>query len=240
MKVLKYLAILLFDFIDKYIHQKNIVRFLKKKNFKISSYIDIGAHKGTYIDLFLSNFNLRKVFAFEPQPGIFKKLKKKYKKQSIKKYDFAISNSNGFKVLKLNKHDLTSSFTNLNEDNLYLRLKSKLFQTELKNIYYKEIKVKTIKLSTFISKNKLKKVDLLKIDTEGHEMQVLKGLSSEIKKIKIILIEFHKSSIYKGYNANKIHNHLVKNNFILKKNIKFPLTTFEDRIYVNKKNIEVF
>ena len=210
MKVLKYLAILLFDFIDKYIHQKNIVRFLKKKNFKISSYIDIGAHKGTYIDLFLSNFNLRKVFAFEPQPGIFKKLKKKYKKQSIKKYDFAISNSNGFKVLKLNKHDLTSSFTNLNEDNLYLRLKSKLFQTELKNIYYKEIKVKTIKLSTFISKNKLKKVDLLKIDTEGHEMQVLKGLSSEIKKIKIILIEFHKSSIYKAYNANKIHNHLVK------------------------------
>ena len=86
----------------------------------------------------------------------------------------------------------------------------------------------------------LKKVDLLKIDTEGHEMQVLKGLSSEIKKIKIILIEFHKSSIYKGYNANKIHNHLVKNNFILKKNIKFPLTTFEDRIYINKKNIEVF
>ena len=74
----------------------------------------------------------------------------------------------------MNKHDLTSSFTNLNEDNLYLRLKSKLFQTELKNIYYKEIKVKTIKLSTFISKNKLKKVDLLKIDTEGHEMQVLK------------------------------------------------------------------
>ena len=33
MKVLKYLAILLFDFIDKYIHQKNIVRFLKKKKF---------------------------------------------------------------------------------------------------------------------------------------------------------------------------------------------------------------
>ena len=84
MKVLKYLAILLFDFIDKYIHQKNIVRFLKKKNFKISSYIDIGAHKGTYIDLFLSNFNLRKVFAFEPQPGIFKKLKKSIKNNPLK------------------------------------------------------------------------------------------------------------------------------------------------------------
>ena len=34
MKVLKYLAILLFDFIDKYIHQKNIVKFLKKKILK--------------------------------------------------------------------------------------------------------------------------------------------------------------------------------------------------------------
>ena len=36
--------------------------------------------------------------------------------------------------------------------------------------------VKTIKLKNFIEKNKIKKIDLLKIDTEGHEFQVLKGL----------------------------------------------------------------
>ena len=35
--------------------------------------------------------------------------------------------------------------------------------------------VKTIKLKNFIEKNKIK-IDLLKIDTEGHEFQVLKGL----------------------------------------------------------------
>ena len=33
-------------------------------------------------------------------------------------------------------------------------------------------KVKTVKLEKLIKKNKIKKIDLLKIDTEGHELQV--------------------------------------------------------------------
>mgnify|MGYP001484983665 FL=1 len=75
---------------------------------------------------------------------------------------------------------------------------------------------------------------MLKIDTEGHEFQVLKGLGKEIKKINIILIEFHKPGIYLDYDSKKIHKYLLKNKFFLKKRIKFPLTTFEDRIYIKK------
>ncbi len=236
MRILKILAILLFDFIDLFIHQKNIIRSLKKNSHEISSYIDVGAHKGTYLDLFMNFYNLDKVYIFEPQPEIFKFLKKKYKKiKKIKKINSAVSEVNSFKEFRLNLHDLTSSFTKLNDDNLYLKFKARLFQTNIKKIFFKKIRVRTIKLSSFFKKNKIKNIDLLKIDTEGHEMQALKGLGNEIKKIKIILIEFHKPGIYLGYKSEKIHQHLLKNNFFLQKKIKFPLTTFEDRIYVNSK-----
>ena len=38
----------------------------------------------------------------------------------------------------------------------------------------------------------IEKVDLLKIDTEGHEFEVIKGIKEKIKNIKFsILVEFH-------------------------------------------------
>ena len=235
MKILKILAVLFFDFIDIFIHQKNIIRNIKKDIDQISSYIDVGAHKGAYLDLFMKFYNLDKAYIFEPQPEIFNFLKKKYKKsKKITKINSAVSDVNGFREFRLNLHDLTSSFTKLNHNNLYLKFKAKLFETEIKTIFYKNIKVKTIKLSSFFKKNRIKNIDLLKIDTEGHEFQVLKGLGKEIKKINIILIEFHKPGIYLDYDSKKIHKYLLKNKFVLKKKIKFPLTTFEDRLYIKK------
>ena len=99
----------------------------------------------------------------------------------------------------------------------------------------KKTKVKTKKLSEIIKLNNTKKIDLAKIDTEGHEYEVLKGIQGSIKKIRFILIEFRSDKIYLSYNSKKIHNYLTKNNFELKKTYKFPFTTWEDRFYFNKK-----
>jgi len=91
------------------------------------------------------------------------------------------------------------------------------------------------RLLDIIKKNKISKIDLLKIDTEGHELQVLKGIGSYLKKnVNIMLIEIHNSDIFLNYNSRKIHNYLIKNEFKLKKTFKFPFTTWEDRIYQNK------
>ena len=46
----------------------------------------------------------------------------------------------------------------------------------------------------------LRSIDLLKIDTEGHEFQVVKGIAEKIKYIKLILVEFHNDEIYVSYN----------------------------------------
>ena len=120
MKVIKLLAILFFDILDKFVHQKKILSFFKKKKPKIKCFIDVGSHKGTYTDLFLKNFRVQKVFMFEPQKKIFKIIKKKYKKNRIVKiFNYAISNKNKNQKIYINKHDLTSSLTKLDENNSY-------------------------------------------------------------------------------------------------------------------------
>ena len=100
----------------------------------------------------------------------------------------------------------------------------------------KKTKIKTVTLFNIFKNKKVKKIDLIKIDTEGHEFQVLQGLKSKIHDVKYLLIEFHNDKIYLSYDPKKLHNFLIKNNFILLEKFKFPFTTWEDRLYLNKKN----
>ena len=236
MKLLEKIALWLFDLIDKYIHQRNIINFINDRNLTIKNFIDVGSHKGKYTDLILNNFETNKAFLIEPQKNIFNYLRYKYKhKNRVKIFNFAASNKNKTRKFYINKHDLTSSLAELNQKNQYLNIKSRLFGTNLKGMIKSKKIVKTLKLSSLIDKMKIHEIDLIKIDTEGHELEVLEGLGSKIKIIKVILIEFHNSSAYLGYNSKKIEMILKKNNFKLEKKIKFPFTTWEDRFYFNKK-----
>ena len=238
MILLKSVAIIFFDILDQFIHQKRILNNLKKLKININSFLDVGSHRGLYTDLILNNFKINKVIMFEPQVEIFKYIKKKYKNfKKIKIINKAVSNNKIKKTIFINKNDLTSSLTKLNEKNLYLQLKSKLFGSNIKKMIINSYKVETIQLASVIEKEKLKNIDLLKIDTEGHEFEVLFGLKRKIKKVKIILIEFHNDKIYEKYDSKKIHKYLIKNNFELKNKMKFPFTEWEDRIYINKSLI---
>ena len=76
MKILLKSSIFFFDIIDKFIHQKRIIKFFKKKKIKIQSFVDVGSHKGLYTDLFIQNYSIKKVMMFEPQIKIFNFLKK--------------------------------------------------------------------------------------------------------------------------------------------------------------------
>jgi len=237
MKLLKIIAVIFFDIIDLYYHQKRIIKFIRENNININFFFDIGSHMGTYSDLILKDFKKCKVLMFEPQIAIFKKIKIKYKyKKNIKIYNFAISDRSALKTIYINKHDLTSGLSAFNKKiSIYLKLKAKLFGTTSSGMILKKTKVKTKKLSEIIKLNNTKIIDLAKIDTEGHEFEVLKGVQKNIKKIKYILIEFRSDKIYLSYNPKKIHNYLTKNNFVLKNTYKFPFTTWEDRFYFNKR-----
>lgn len=231
---LKKLAIFLFDLIDYFIHQKNIIKALKKEKLKIEIFFDIGAHKGKYTDLLFKEYNIKKAYLFEPQVKMYNFIKEKYKDNNfINVYNQGVSNKTENVLFYINKHNLTSSIKRLNPKNKYLNLKSKLFSTNLDGMIENNLNIKTIKLEEFFLENNILNIDLIKIDTEGHEYEVLAGLEGKIKFIKAFLIEFHDDETYLNYSSNKIENILLKNNFFLKKKIKFPFTTWEDRLYLN-------
>ena len=234
MRLLKSFAIFFFDVLDFY-HQRRILKFIKKSKISIKSIIDIGCHKGKYSDLFFKNFNITKAILIEPQYMYFSYLKHKYKNiKKIKIFNLAISNKKGFSFFYINHHDLTSSLNLINHKNNFLKLKSKIFGLKSKNMIKTKVKIKIESLNNLLTKMKVKNYDLVKIDTEGHELDVLKGGKKFIKNFKIILIEFRKDNVYKNYNAKKIHKLIINNNFLLKKVFKFPFTTWEDRIYIQR------
>ena len=156
MTLLKTLAIFIFDLIDKYIHQNNILKSIKKEKLDIKIFLDIGAHKGKYTDLIIKNFKSKNIFLFEPQEKLFKFLKEKYRnnKKKINISKFGISNKTETKCFHINVHDLTSSIKKLNPKNKYLNLKSRLFGTNLKGMIQKKSHIKTINLKEFLKKKK--------------------------------------------------------------------------------------
>ena len=103
-----------------------------------------------------------------------------------------------------------------------------------KNIFSKKQTINVKKIDTFCKENEIKKIDILKIDTEGHELSVLMGAEKILRNIKIILLEVSDHDMYLDYDNQKIDSLLKNNNFILKKSFKTPFQKWEDRIYINE------
>jgi len=221
----------LIDIVDKNYHQKKIFNFLN--NLNIQTIFDIGAHKGEFLKSIRRLKNINKIYSFEPQKEIFEILKLLNEDNKIICFNLAVSENLSTRYLKINKKSSTSTFSEINSTSKWYKIKSLLIGGSLKTSFIGSEKVETITLDYFCSKNKIENIDLLKIDTEGHEEQVLKGALNLInnKKIKYILIEFHLSKMYQNYNIKNLENLLAKSNFQLLKKFKFPFLSFEDRIY---------
>ena len=236
MRLLRNLLLHFFDLIDEFYHQKRIEKFIKKNKIKIKTFIDVGAFEGKYTDLILKIQEKCKVIMIEPQSKYYLLLKEKYKNNNlIKIMKIGISDKETLLKLKINKHEITSTFSQFNDTNKYLNYKAILFNSNLKNMTTNSENIEVFPLSLILQKNNLDSIDLIKIDTEGHEYEVLYGMGDYIKKINYILVEFHIDKIYENYNSDKIHNFLLENGFTLQKKFSFPFTTWEDRLYKNSK-----
>ena len=97
------------------------------------------------------------------------------------------------------------------------------------------IDIDVIRLDEFFKSKKLGIIDLIKIDTEGFELKVLKSLGERIKNVKIIHFEHHfDDMIVKNYNLTNIHNYLMKNRFEKFFKIKMKFRKSFEYLYINK------
>ena len=154
---------------------------------------DIGANTGIY-SLVASALNSdAKVVAFEPSINTFHKLQanNKLNQFQIKTEQLAISNKNHKQVF----YDVPSKN----------QTSASLSPDKLKNSNYSgkmlEYEVDTVTLKDYIETNKIKSLDLIKMDIELHEPEAIEGLGEYLNNYKpIVVIEILRESIAQRLN----------------------------------------
>ena len=223
----KNLFFFFYNLVDNLIHQGRIVKFIDNKGVKIV--VDIGAHKGEFLKHIKKIKSIRKIYSLEPQKKVYGDLLKEIDNKKFFAYNIAISNRNGKQKMQINDFSMTSTLSKVNENSLYYKIKNFIIENKKKKFEY----IKTEKLDLFTKKRKLNKIDLLKIDTEGHELNVVKSGLKTLKKTRFLLVEFRQNDLYLNYSSQALHKIVLKNNFKLVKKFKFPMFSMEDRLYKN-------
>ena len=235
--------ILIYNFIKKIFSLLGVdIKFKKNLSFdeiyqkyvrKKPIIIDVGANEGQSIERVSSIFNNCIIHSFEPINKCFDKMVKDFPGKNYYKNNYALSNKNTNRKFFINEQLVTSGFNKINKSYDHIEIKNKIKNT---------VMVKTIKLDTYLYLNKIKKIDILKIDTQGHELDVLKGAKNSLKnnifhfvEVEIILCDYY----IKKVNLYEIDRIMYKNNFSA-----FDLQEFGydqknqikwfDMLYVNK------
>ena len=231
------LVIIILNFID-YFQQKKIIRLIKNKFAKPIIVFDIGAHYGETIKLFNKKFNLKKIYSFEASPKNFKKLQNNILKNNLKNieiYNYGIGEKKSKNYINQVLESSSSTINKLNVNSKYFKKKLKILNIKNKDIIYYRIPIKIISLDYFIKKKNIKYVDLLKIDTEGYEFNVLRGLSKQNQKIKLVYFEHHYDDmIIKNYKFSDIHKLLKSYGFVRIMKSKMLFRKSFEYIYENK------
>jgi FkbM family methyltransferase len=158
-------------FTQKYEEEQFKESFYNIEKYKIEIFLDIGANSGIYSMLIAKKFNNLTIEAFEPIKSTYKKLirniQNNYLQERITAHNFGLSNVNSILTMETNikfgyKQSAGYFVSKSGDEEAEFILGDKLLEYKNKNIF-------------------------IKIDTEGHELFVVKGINQLISNNNIIL-----------------------------------------------------
>jgi len=175
---------------------KHVKQFLAKD---VSLLVDVGANYGAYTEELIENYPESKVYLFEPQKYLYNFLINKYKGQDkIKIFNIALDELS--KETLLNK-----SFDGDGNASIYKR-------EQFNNSTSLNEKISCKRFDEIITDER---IDFVKIDVEGNEMKVLKGMGKMISKIRVIQVEFGGTWIDSRFFYKDLFDFFESNNFSL-------------------------
>jgi len=135
--------------------------------------VDVGANLGGYARLVHDCFGARsKIWCFEPAPETYRQLVENTAGlANVRCYDVALSDANAESVL-------------------YLDHRGTQFSSLTPMAGTKPQAVRTARLDDVAEREGIHRIDLLKIDVEGHEMAVLRGASRLLASGAIARVQF--------------------------------------------------
>ena len=137
-----------------------------------SVFVDIGTNKGIYLYQAEKVIKTGKIYGFEPNTSLVNYIKPLF--PNIEILPLAVSSSTGTSVLHIPKkgnglQDTRASLEDMGDA-------------------VEKIEIQTITLDDWANQNNITKLDLVKIDVEGHEFDSVKGCKIILEKIKPIFI----------------------------------------------------
>ncbi len=221
--------------ISDFFYKRKVLVGLKKllNNDKIVIF-DVGGHNGESIHLFNKNFNLLKIYTFEPLKSNFLKLQTNTKKmkEKIVYFNCALGNKKENRTIKEMIETSSSTLNDINEQSKYFKKKKFFLGINQKKKMFVEKKVAIDKAANIIKKFRIKKIHLLKIDTEGFELNVIKGFGRNIDIVEVVIFEHHYDlMIRKNYTYSDINRYLIDQGFYLKYKYKMPFRKTFEYIY---------
>lgn len=144
------------------------------------SIIDAGSNDGLYSLLFRMYFPNSTIYAFEPNPEV-KLIKQIKNDERVKVFHVALGDKN--EQQKMYVYEDTS-----------LSKSSSISKPIMEDRKMKTIDITVTTLDTWMRKESINNIDILKLDLEGYDLKALRGSTSLFPKIKVIIIEvlFHK------------------------------------------------
>jgi FkbM family methyltransferase len=163
-------------------------------NREVSTIFDVGANRGDITAIYKSVFPNAKVFAFEPFPEMFERLKRRFAQDpTVTPIPMAVSNATETRDFYVNELIATNSLLPLApETNRYYHRE----QDKTKAI----IQVPAITIDDFVRQERIEKIDILKFDIQGGELMALKGAIHTLQQslVSLIFLETMYAPVYKN------------------------------------------
>lgn len=170
--------------------------------------IDVGANHGqaTHTHAILGH----KVLMIEPTPALYEELKKKYEKHAnVEIINTAVDieeKEAAFHIAPQGDWGTSSLFTLVEDWKSYWPNRPDFEQKQ-------SILVKTKRLDTICDNFEIKKIDYLKIDTQGNDLNVLKSLGSMRTRKGLIEVSKIKTYVDQNNNIDQVVQYLKDNSY---------------------------